>query len=104
MLPLDHNKLEKALTIKNGKANSVHNDRLKSFGIKFISFFVSLKVYLLALTTVLLCKSIISETTWSTVILSIALSRVAIQGISAVKASAYPKDFPKKLDNSDIID
>jgi hypothetical protein len=52
---------------------------------KLVSLFVSFKVHLCALATVLLFLGKINEQTWSTVVLGIALGRVMIQGVATYK-------------------
>ena len=67
---------------------------------KFISFAVSLKVYILTATTVLLIIDKINEQTWSTVIIAIALGRIAVQGI-ATYGEKKPLDKASKSDTLD---
>lgn len=54
---------------------------------KFLSMFVSFKVYLCVTATVLLCVGKITGEIWSTVILGLAIGRVAAQGMATFKGT-----------------
>lgn len=58
---------------------------------KALSFLVSLKIYILGLATYLLWIGKIDASTWSTVIIAVALGRVVVQGVIAASTKQPPK-------------
>lgn len=74
---------------------------------KALSLFVSLKVHILTVTTVLLVVDKISETTWATVTMSIALGRIVVQGIAINKNKFSPisshEEEKQETSSDDIV-
>lgn len=64
---------------------------------KLISFTVSLKIYMLSITTYLLLIGKISDTVWSTVFLGIALGRIVEKKIYSDEHVKKDSDMPSSM-------
>lgn len=64
---------------------------------KLLSFTVSLKIYMLSITTYLLLIGKISDTVWSTVFLGIALGRIVEKKIYSDKHVEEDSDMPNTI-------
>lgn len=64
-----------------------------NFAEKFFSFFVSFKVYVVVLASFFRAYNLIGGETWATVVVSITLGRVVVQGVVAAKKAKEPDEL-----------
>jgi hypothetical protein len=72
---------------------------LKQAGLKLLEELLSVKIHIVALATILLVYGKIEGSTWSSVVVSIALGRVLIESIVA-HHSLKASNEPTKPENS----